>query len=84
MSRPRLQLGPLPTPGRYLVNYPSEVLNREARILGVGGDMLGERLLHRPGQVIAPIEVVNRLAGDILRIVGCYPGERLIPALASE
>src|SRR5258708_5962024 len=34
-------------------HYPSEVLNRAARIFGVGGYMLGERLLLRRGLVVA-------------------------------
>src|SRR5215813_14742590 len=65
-----------------LAHYPTEVLNRAARIFGVGGYMLGERLLLRPDQVVAPIEVINRLASDILRIAGHHLGERLLPALA--
>ena len=34
-------------------HYPLEVLNRAARIFGVGGYMLGERLLLRRGLVVS-------------------------------
>src|SRR5262249_1390195 len=37
-------------------HYPSEVLNRAARIFGVGGYMLGDRLLHRRGLVVAFVD----------------------------
>ena len=37
-------------------HYPSEVLNRAARIFGVGGYMLGDRLVHRRGLVVAFVD----------------------------
>jgi hypothetical protein len=36
--------------------YPIEILNRATRVFGVGGYMLGERLLHCLGLVVSVVD----------------------------